>query len=461
MDGLAATLAGDRAAFFAIDASRSTRTLVLVARPRARPRLPRLPALQSRGREGPRRSSWATPAARCSASRSPRSGWRRAGRSPGRRSRPCCCRCSSWPSRSSTRRSSRSCGCSRGGPIYQGGRDHTSHRLVYRGLSEKRAVVLLGAVSAGLGATSLAYSVLDNPQMHADRRPRHVRAARPVRRASSPTSTRLRGRGARPGCCGLVVHRAPAARGGRRLRARQRLVRRRVLPAHRAASGTPASATSSSCRCPCVVACATSRSSPSASTGRLALRGRAGRAGDRRGGARLGIVAFGFLVSTRPFGDFPRSVFVVDALVCIVLVGASRFGERASAARCRALTRTRARRRTLIVGAGRSGRSLLRELRETAGRAGRRLRRRRSTAAAAAAAGRAGARRRRRDRADPRARSPDAVLVTIPDAPRERLGSGVDACTPRRCPAASSAARPISIRASCWRSRRVIREWLL
>ena len=28
----------------------------------------------------------------------------------------------------------------RGRPVSQGGRDHTSHRLVYRGLSEKRAV---------------------------------------------------------------------------------------------------------------------------------------------------------------------------------------------------------------------------------------------------------------------------------------------------------------------------------
>src|SRR6266480_96170 len=29
-----------------------------------------------------------------------------------------------------------------GRPVYQGGRDHTSHRLVYQGLSEKRAGVL-------------------------------------------------------------------------------------------------------------------------------------------------------------------------------------------------------------------------------------------------------------------------------------------------------------------------------
>ena len=49
-----------------------------------------------------------------------------------------------------------------GRPVYQGGRDHTSHRLVYHGLSEKRAVVLLAVISAALGTTSLVYSVLDN-----------------------------------------------------------------------------------------------------------------------------------------------------------------------------------------------------------------------------------------------------------------------------------------------------------
>ena len=49
-----------------------------------------------------------------------------------------------------------------GRPVYQGGRDHTSHRLVYHGLSEKRAVVLLAVISAALGTTSLFYSVLDN-----------------------------------------------------------------------------------------------------------------------------------------------------------------------------------------------------------------------------------------------------------------------------------------------------------
>ena len=45
-------------------------------------------------------------------------------------------------------------------PIHQGGKDHTSHRLVRGGLSEQKTVVLLAAIAAGLGATSLAYSVL-------------------------------------------------------------------------------------------------------------------------------------------------------------------------------------------------------------------------------------------------------------------------------------------------------------
>ena len=49
-----------------------------------------------------------------------------------------------------------------GRPIHQGGRDHASHRLVRSGISEKSTVVLLTAIAAGLGLTSLAYSGLDN-----------------------------------------------------------------------------------------------------------------------------------------------------------------------------------------------------------------------------------------------------------------------------------------------------------
>ena len=52
-----------------------------------------------------------------------------------------------------------------GRPVTRGGRDHTSHRLVYQGLSDKRAVVLLGVVSAALGLTSLGYKVLDDTRV--------------------------------------------------------------------------------------------------------------------------------------------------------------------------------------------------------------------------------------------------------------------------------------------------------
>ena len=52
-------------------------------------------------------------------------------------------------------------------PVTQGGTDHTSHRLVYYGLSETRAVVLLALIAVALGATSVAYNVLDRPAVTA------------------------------------------------------------------------------------------------------------------------------------------------------------------------------------------------------------------------------------------------------------------------------------------------------
>jgi len=52
-------------------------------------------------------------------------------------------------------------------PVTQGGRDHTSHRLVYYGLSETKAVALLALISLVLGATAVAYNVLDRPAITA------------------------------------------------------------------------------------------------------------------------------------------------------------------------------------------------------------------------------------------------------------------------------------------------------
>ncbi len=54
-----------------------------------------------------------------------------------------------------------------GRPVSQGGRDHSSHRLVSLGTSETGAVVLLALVSAALGATSLAYEAFGNGRVAA------------------------------------------------------------------------------------------------------------------------------------------------------------------------------------------------------------------------------------------------------------------------------------------------------
>ena len=52
-----------------------------------------------------------------------------------------------------------------GRPISHGGRDHSSHRLVRLGMSEKHAVLLLALIATALGATSLAYNVLDDQRL--------------------------------------------------------------------------------------------------------------------------------------------------------------------------------------------------------------------------------------------------------------------------------------------------------
>jgi FlaA1/EpsC-like NDP-sugar epimerase len=140
------------------------------------------------------------------------------------------------------------------------------------------------------------------------------------------------------------------------------------------------------------------------------------------------LVAFGFIALTRDLNTFPRSIFVIDALLCTILVGASRFGERAFLHALGSLRDRRQRRRTVIVGAGRAGRSLLRELRETPGELvvgfvddDARLRRRRIQGVPVL--GELG----EIDQVLGTAR-PDAVLVTIPGASRDRLDVVVAAC---------------------------------
>ena len=321
-----------------------------------------------------------------------------------------------------------------GRPVYQGGRDHTSHRLVYHGLSEKRAVVLLAVISAALGATSLFYTVLDNGWITLigvlltfALLVQFASVLSDVERTSGAVEDRgwLRTFVANP----------------RRLV--ESLVDFAVISASFVAayylrlqgSGTPYE------RHIFVVSLAVVLAVRYAAFIPFGLyRGVWRYAGARDAASIVAavviseVVAYLILAATQNWGGFPRSVFIIDAVICTVLIGVSRFWERAFVRGVSSLTGRSDRRRTLIVGAGRGGRSLLRELRETPGEQivgfvddDRRLARRRLQGVAVLGS------LNEIERILSRT-SPDTVLVTIPDAPRERLGLVIDACARTEVP---------------------------
>jgi UDP-GlcNAc:undecaprenyl-phosphate/decaprenyl-phosphate GlcNAc-1-phosphate transferase len=315
-----------------------------------------------------------------------------------------------------------------GRPVYQGGRDHTSHRLVYHGLSERRAVVLLAVISAALGATSLFYAVLDNawvtligvlltfallvqfasvlsdversPGVVQERTWLHTFVANPRRLVESLVDFAL------ITASFTVAYYLRLQGSGTEYDRHIFLVSLAVLLAVRYAAFIPFGL----------------------------YRGVWRYAGARDAASIIGavvvseVVAYLILDATQVWGPFPRSIFIIDALVCTILVGASRFWERGFVRAVSSLTGRGDRRRTLIVGAGRGGRSLLRELRETHGEQvvgfvddDARLARRRLQGVPVLGG---------LIEIEPilaRAR-PDTVLVTIPDAPRERLSLVIDAC---------------------------------
>ena len=311
-----------------------------------------------------------------------------------------------------------------GRPIYQGGRDHTSHRLVYRGLSEKRAVLLLGLIAVGLGGTSLAYNNIGSGAVTLVGV--LLTFALLVQFATFLSDLQH----APAGRMGLVVVHA------RRLA--EVLVDFAIVGAAFSASYLLFVHGSGSDYQKHIFVVTL----PALLAARFALfipfglyRGVWRYAGAREATATIAAVglselaAYLFILATqRSWGDFPQSVFVVDTLLCAILVGASRLGERALFRALTVLKGREGQRRTLIVGAGRGGRSLLRELRETPGEHvvgfvddDPRLRRRRLQGVPVLGG------------ADDIERilvsaHPDLVLVTIPDAPRERLDFVVYGC---------------------------------
>ncbi|HEX6663612.1 MAG TPA: hypothetical protein VF025_08050 [Gaiellaceae bacterium] len=321
-----------------------------------------------------------------------------------------------------------------GRPVYQGGRDHTSHRLVYQGLSEKRAVVLLAVISAALGTTSLFYNVLDNAWVTLIGV--LLTFALLVQFASVLSDVeRTSGRLVERGWMRTFVA------NPRRLV--ESLVDFAIISASFAAayylriqdSGTPYQRHIFQISLAVLLAVRYAAFIPFG-----LYRGVWRYAGARDAASIMAavvaseVVAYLILDATQNFATFPRSIFIIDALICMTLIGISRFWERAFVRGVSSFTGRTDRKRTLIVGAGRGGRSLLRELRETPGEQivgfvddDRRLARRRLQGVPVL--GGIG----EIDAILLRA-LPDTVLVTIPDAPRDRLGLVIDACTRAEVP---------------------------
>jgi FlaA1/EpsC-like NDP-sugar epimerase len=140
-----------------------------------------------------------------------------------------------------------------------------------------------------------------------------------------------------------------------------------------------------------------------------------------------GLLALGVVSLLWPLNGFDWKVFPLDAVLCAVLVAGARLALRLRPHH-RGARREGPRRRVLLVGAGRSGRSLARELREDA-----------AVRVVGFLDDNPAVRRRRvhgivvlgaldEVEAALESASPDEVLITIPNAAVERLDRVTRAC---------------------------------
>ena len=320
-------------------------------------------------------------------------------------------------------------------PVTQGGRDHSSHRLVYYGLSESRAVALLAMIAIALGATGVAYNVLDEPRLTA------VGVLHTfvllVQFGGFLTELSELSRRGEPGDTSL---RHAFTLQPRRLV--EVLVDFVLISGSFLASyllviggkGTELQRGTFLAALPVVLGM-----TYVAFVGFRIYR-RVWRYATARDALAIALACFladiaalAIVAATRPLGDFPARIFLVDAVVCTAAVTFSRLLLRLLPD-VRALRRRGSRRRVLVVGAGRAGRSLVRELREDPDARvvgflddNLALRRRRIQGVTVLGA------------TDEVATvlvsaRPDEVLVSIPNAPSDRLDAVVQACGEAQVP---------------------------
>jgi UDP-GlcNAc:undecaprenyl-phosphate GlcNAc-1-phosphate transferase len=320
-----------------------------------------------------------------------------------------------------------------GRPVSQGGRDHSSHRLVRFGMSEKHAVLLLALIATALGGTSLAYNVLDDQRLAIVGV--LVTFVLLVQFASFLADVERRNT---PGSDVRLVD-AFAVHWRRLIEV---LVDFGLIVGSFAAAyairfgwpGTESQRHLATVALPVLVAARYLAFIPFGLY-RSIWRYAGSRDVVSIGGAVIvsEVIALAYIAISRPFGDFSRSFFMIDALICTAAIVVSRLAERVVIGGIGTF-RDRTGRRTIIVGAGRTGRSLLRELRETPGERvvglvddNPALRRRRISGASVIGASHEIERLIERHR-------PDIVLVTIPDAPPERLDLIVQAAQRNNIP---------------------------
>jgi UDP-GlcNAc:undecaprenyl-phosphate GlcNAc-1-phosphate transferase len=320
-------------------------------------------------------------------------------------------------------------------PVTQGGRDHTSHRLVYSGLTEAKAVLLLAVVAGALGATALAYNVLDNAKLTAIGV--LVTFVLLVQFGSFLSDLEERSRAGSVETSELSLWRAIVFEPRRLVEVVVDfvLICASFLTAYVLVigdTGTDFERSVFLSALPILLATCYSFFVV------LGVYRRVWRYATARdvipiavGCFASSLVAYLVLIALRDIGGFPAEVFVVDAVLCTLLVGASRLTLRLLP-EARALRRRG--RRVLIVGAGRAGRGLARELHD--GHEARvvgflddnpRVRRRRIQGVTVLGALDEAARAIQTARVD-------EVLVTIPEARQERLDGVVQAASEARVP---------------------------
>jgi len=313
-------------------------------------------------------------------------------------------------------------------PVSQGGRDHTSHRLVYYGLSEANAVLLLALVAAAIGATALAYNVLDSSRLTAF----GVLLTFVLLVQFGSFLSDLEERSRRGDATSEVSLWQALVFEPRRLVevvVDFVVICATFLAAYVLVIGGLGSEFERSIFLAALPILLATRYVFFVALGVYRRVWRYATARDvvpiAVGCIGSAVVAFLVLVALRDIGSFPAlEVFVVDAVLCTLLVGASRLTLRLLP---EARARGHHRRRVLIVGAGHAGRGLARELRDTHEARvlgflddNPRVRRRRILGVSVLG----GLDEAPRAIAGVRA---EEVLVTIPDAPPERLDAVVRA----------------------------------